>query len=187
MQSDFKNIWEECSEKILLYDINHGLQIEHYRILLETVKNFDPSLGLITHYGGEFYAGNQKNSIIFLNECEKVFNEMITRNVVTKNGDEFITSIAATRIHENIKNAGAYVYRYWTGTFRLVSTNYKSNAIVVIHVPAEKEHGMLRLFDTFISQKRIPSNETVYKKLNLSSPSFKTRISLFISSLLHKN
>lgn len=99
-----------------------------------------------------------------------VYKEMLEREFVTTHGDEFIVTLVASKIPEKIKNAGAYVFRFWTGRFRLVSTCYRSNPVVVLHVPAEKEHGMLRLFGRYVRKGRCPSSRRVHQMLHLTRP-----------------
>ena len=40
IQGNFELIWKEVKQKILLYDINHGLKVEDYRILCHEVESF---------------------------------------------------------------------------------------------------------------------------------------------------
>ena len=40
IQDNLESIWRETENKILLYDINHGLGVEDYKILCSEVKNF---------------------------------------------------------------------------------------------------------------------------------------------------
>lgn len=44
VQSDFRNIWKECDERILMYDICHGLQVEHYRHFLSEIRAFNDKI-----------------------------------------------------------------------------------------------------------------------------------------------
>lgn len=89
---------------------------------------------------------------------------MIRKKFQTSKGDEFIVSLAADEMSECIKNAGAYIYRFWTGaTFRLVSTCYEYNKVLILHLPAEKEKGMLRLYSNYIRKGRVPSEQKVWK------------------------
>lgn len=178
VQSDFCNIWKECSKNILLYDICHGLQVKDYRELIQEINEFtgENSIGL-THYGGEFFAANKQNAKHFVQECLDIYREMLRKSFQTSHGDEFITSLAAS--HMNcIRNAGAYIYRYWTGAFRLISTNYQFNPVTVLHVPAEKNHGMLRIFDNFIVYDKFPTQKIVWRILHISHPSWKVAIYL---------
>lgn len=176
VQSDYSNIWKECEESILMYDICHGLQVEHYRNFLLEIENFRKLTGggycAITHYGGEFFAANRRMSVEFISECKKIYDMMLANHIVTKHGDEFIISLAATKL--KVKNAGAYVYRFWTGSFRLISTCYKYNPVVVLHVPAEKQYGMLKLYNAYVSKGKLPSNSSVYRLLHLTKRSVRT-------------
>ena len=126
----------------------------------------------ITHYGGEFFAANRRMSVEFISECKKIYDMMLANHIVTKLGDEFIISLAATKL--KVKNAGAYVYRFWTGSFRLISTCYKYNPVVVLHVPAEKQYGMLKLYNAYVSKGKLPSNSSVYRLLHLTKRSVRT-------------
>lgn len=57
IQDNFESIWREVERKILLYDINHGLNVEDYRSFCNEVKIFKnlKDQMYITHYGGEFF------------------------------------------------------------------------------------------------------------------------------------
>lgn len=189
IQASFKNIWTECDAHILLYDINHGLQVKDYQHILSEMQNFMPNLfnngNIPTHYGGEFFAANRDNAMIFIDECKNIYTQMHQQKFTTNHGDEFIISIVADKLGSLIKNAGAYIYRFWTGTFRLISTCYKYNPVVILHVPAEKEIGMLVLYDKYIKYEKLPDNAKIYKLLHLTHPSLRTQIAKFIKKIKH--
>ena len=166
IQGNLESIWREVEQKILLYDINHGLEVEDYKSFCSEVKKFlretTSDCSYITHYGGEFFASNHKNAVRFVTYAEKIFDEMIRKKFQTSKGDEFIASLAADEMPECIKNAGAYIYRFWTGaTFCLVSTCYEYNKVLILHLPAEK--GMLRLYSNYIRKGKMPSEQKVWK------------------------
>ena len=158
IQGSFDAIWKECEENILLYDINHGLNTKDYIELCDEVEKFTGGgYGLITHYGGEFFTAKKEYMIRFSKICEQVFNRMINESFQTTKGDEFILSLAAHELRNKIKNASPYIYRFWTGaSFRLVSTCYQYNRIIVLHVPAEKEKGMKKLYERYIQKELFP-------------------------------
>ena len=176
VQSDFENIWKECDSHIMMYDICHGLQVEHYRHFLDEIKNFTKNIGGgyndITHYGGEFFAAKKEDAVMFMSECQQVYAQMTKADFKPTHGDEFIISLAAVKF--NVKNAGAYIYRFWTGSFRLISTCYKYNPVTILHVPAEKEYGMLKLYNKYISKGKIPTKKNVYRLLHLNRRSLRT-------------
>lgn len=101
----------ELKDNILLYDINHGLNVKDYEIIVEEFNRFGID-SYITHYGGEFFGACRNNAILFIDECKLIFEDMQKKNFVTTKGDEFILSIAAYRKREIVKNAGAYIYRF---------------------------------------------------------------------------
>ena len=173
VQNSFNDIFEECNFHILMYDINHGLQVKNFNQFLLEVHSFLSNDKIITQYGGEFFAANRENAIKFSNECEIVYKKMLSCSFTTTQGDEFITSIVADKLSYNVRNAGAYVYRFWTGKFRLISTNYEYNPVVVLHVPTEKETGMIEIYDKYISKSKVPSQEKVWKLLHLNRSYFK--------------
>ena len=184
VQSDFSDIWKECRQKILLYDICHGLQTEDYQRFLNEVGEFTgmESIGT-THYGGEFFAANKENSKLFVDECLIVYKEMMHKSFKTSCGDEFITSLAAIRMNDKVRNAGAYVYRYWTRRFHLMSTNYQYNPVAVLHVPQEKDFGMIRIFDKYILHGSLPSQKKVWRMLHLSHADWKISLYLKLNAL----
>lgn len=184
VQNDFSDIWNECRNSILLYDINHGFQVEHYRHFLSEVTDFLNRETNITHFGGEFFAADKEKAILISQTCLDIYYEMQNKNFVTTHGDEFILSLAADRMKDKIKNGGAYVYRYWTGTFRLVSTNYKYNPVTVLHVPAEKNLGMLKIFDKFIKKNKMPGRNKVWNLLHLRKRAILVDVKVLIKKFI---
>lgn len=169
IQGNFEAIWRECEQNVMLYDINHGLNTDDYISLCDEVEEFYGNRKLITHYGGEFFAASSSNAKEFVNVCEQDYSKMLEKDFRTTKGDEFILSVAAENMKASIKNAGAYVYRFWTGaSFRLVSTCYEYNRIIVLHLPAEKEHGMLKMYDHYIRRGIVPSDKNAWRIFRLS-------------------
>lgn len=176
VQGNFSYIWEECKNKILLYDINHGLQIPNYTLFLDEIRAFGVN-ELVVHYGGEFFAACRSNSKMFIKKCEVIFNKMKENGFQTSFGDEFIISVASNQLNGYIKNAGAYIYRFWTGVFYRISTSYLYDPVLILHVPVEKMHGMVSLFRKYISlHKSLPGNKKVWRLLHLTHQSLLTRL-----------
>ncbi len=186
IQSSFDDIWEECNYSVLLYDINHGLQVKDYRIIVDEFYAFTGEKSLITHYGGEFFAANRDNARIFIDKCLDIYHEMIEKDFTTTKGDEFILSLAASQMKDRIKNAGAYIFRFWTASFRLVSTCYAFNPVTVLHLPSEKEQGMLTLYDKFIRKNKIPTKKTVWRICHLKNMRFKSRVGSLLRKVLNR-
>ncbi|MBO5232144.1 MAG: hypothetical protein J6B88_05915 [Clostridia bacterium] len=167
VQSSFSNIWKECVQNILLYDINHGLQVKDYRCFLDEVQTLTNNDEIITHYGGEFFAASYENSKEFISDCYNIFETIASKKFYTHFGDEFILSLTANKHRNKIKNSGSYIFRFWTSSFRLISTSYKYNPITIIHTPDEKEHGIIKIYNYFIRHGRLPSIKKVYRYLHL--------------------
>ena len=186
VQSSLENVFEELQDNILLYDINHGLGVKDYRIIGDEFVNFGVSK-YTTHYGGEFFGASRDNAKDFLSECFSVYEEMLKKDFVTTKGDEFILSVAASRMKTKIKNAGAYIFRFWTGRFYLVSTCYKYNEVSILHLPDEKEKGMLRLYNYFLKKQSFPKKEKVHKICHLSRKSKTVLIKSFLLKISGRN
>lgn len=185
VQKQLDELFEELKDNILLYDINHGLYTKDYRIIVDEFKRFGVN-SYITHYGGEFFGASCENAKVFIDNCKAVYDEMQSENFITTKGDEFIISIVAHRMKNMIKNAGAYIYRFWTGDFYLVSTCYKYNEIAILHLPNEKQKGMIKLYDIFVKNHTFPNNGKVHKMCHLTHQPLKYKIRRMIRRILNK-
>lgn len=185
VQNSLDNVFLELRDHILMYDINHGLFVPNYRGMLEEFKSFGVD-EYITQYGGEFFAASRENAKEFITICKSIYDEMQSKKFITTKGDEFISSIAASRIKCKIKNAGAYVFRFWTGSFYLVSTCFKYNEIAILHLPSEKQRGMLKLFKAFEKKQKFPRKEKVYRICHLNHKPLKNIIIDGVKKVLSK-
>lgn len=175
-QRPFEDIWVECKHNILMPEINRGLYNGDYRIFCEEAQKYLNSDEFITRVGGEFLAGNKNNLRSFMTECKIIYNRMNAEHITTINGDEFISSIAAWSMRDQVKSANAYVFRYWTAyRWHYVCSNYRYNPVCVLHCPREKEHGFLRLFKTLEHSSGMPRPSEVYALLHLDLLSYVIR------------
>ncbi len=126
----------------------------------------------VTHWGGEFIAGSHEIMQNFIEICGCIFNNMQKKNFTTIHGDEFIESIAIHTSNIKVKHAGLFMYRFWTRTDYRVQTVLPVGGISVLHVPAEKEYGMLKIFKYISLKGTIPSQRKVQRILHLHSPAF---------------
>lgn len=189
IQGSFDALWQECEENLLLYDINHGLNTKDYQIICNEFDQYFESKKpkFITHYGGEFFLSNKENALRFLVYANQVYHSMISRGFQTTKGDEFILSISAHFMRDSVKNAGAYIYRFWSGVgFHLVSTCYRYNAVTVLHLPAEKERGIIRLFEKYIKNRCIPANRVVWRICRLSGMPFIDQMKSILKIIIRK-
>ena len=167
VQNNLDDLFLESSKKILLYNMQHSLSIEQaINMNTEYQKLYNEEVYMI-NYGGEFICGNKENLSIFLKECNRVYEKMKKENFKTKHGDEFIICSVALKIPHLIKDGAPYIYRYWTGSFYLASTNYKYNPVSILHLPVEKNYGLIWIANYIIKKGALPNNKLVWKKLGL--------------------
>lgn len=181
IQSSFTNVWKECRDHIMLYDINEGLDCEDFKHFMDEVYAFGYN-GLITHYGGEFFAANRRNVLDFTEKAHELYMQIKDQGFETTHGDEFITSLVAAGMKVSVRNACPYVSRFWTGTFRMISPCYRT--VTVLHFPAEKEYGLLSLYKKYMVKGKIPSNREVYRICHLHFPSLLTAVKILVKALL---
>lgn len=166
--NNLKDLWDECDNGIVLFDVDHKISHPHRAEIYNNLKKLDLNISKkIVHYGGEFIAGNKNQLAYFIEDLKGIFKKMSTiENLDNTLGDEFILSIAGEINNEKIIRGNKYIYRYWTGKFYLVSTNYQYNAVDIWHLPAEKEYGMLILYNYYIKNSKFPSKEKCASIMN---------------------
>lgn len=179
VQASYERIWNDASDNILLYDINEPCD----GYMVKEMQSFLHSNKYLTHFGGEFFAASKYLTLKFIQECENIYKEMTTSSYTTKSGDEFITSIAASRLKIHVKNAGAYIRRYWTGSYRLMCNDYKFKNIVILHMPAEKEQGILTIYKKYIRKGIVPPREKVWKMAHMNQRSLRVVLGLILRKL----
>ncbi len=185
VQNSLDKVFLELRDNILLYDINHGLFVKDYEVILDEFKRFGIG-AYITHYGGEFFGASRENAKNFIDRCKTIYDEMQSKNFETTKGDEFIISVAAYRMRDMIKNAGAYIHRFWTGSFYLVSTCFKNNEVAILHLPVEKQKGILKLYKRFVKKHTFPSKKKVHKICHLNHQPIIVKIKCIIKKMLCK-
>lgn len=178
-------LWDECKNGILLYDLDHRLEHPHRKEIYENWSKFNSEYIKINQYGGELIAGNRELLKIFCSKLVNIYEEVkVCTNLDKTLGDEFLVSIAANYIKSDIVRANKYIYRYWTGRFYLVSTNYIHNSVDIWHLPQEKESGMLWLYRYYISNNKFPSLKKTARRLGL--PKSKPSVNKLLKILIKK-
>lgn len=183
VQSSFEVVWNECCNHILMYDVYGGCEVSDS--FATEIHDFDNSIHSVIHYGGEFFATNRKFAMEFSETSLGVFNKMQLKQCVTSHGDEFIISLSALNYSNIISNAEKFICRFWTGTYRSIPEVYRD--ILVLHMPAEKEDGIISLFNQYIArEKSLPGNAMIYKICHLKAPSLITRIKIVVKAILRQ-
>lgn len=164
--NSYVDLWEEAQFGLMLFDVNHTFfhnvrneMIKTYNILYNYTIN-------IQQYGGEFICGSKGVLQEFVKKLDEVYYTIKSNkfNISKSSGDELIISIAATKMSK-VFNSGAYIDRYWTEKFYLASTNYINDPVAILHLPGEKESGIISLYNYLIKNESLPRN--IYKILGL--------------------
>lgn len=172
----YDELWMEAGEAVLLYPVGHSYHHHDREIIHKEWDRLYPGLtGNPVHYGGEFVAGSRGKLRKFLALTEDVFERMrkIGFNMDPATGDESVWSMAAelaSREGLPIRTGGAYLFRFWTGTFYLVSTVTTANPVCIWHVPNEKETGFRRLFQYIQEKGQFPESKKAAAMLGIAVP-----------------
>ena len=168
-------IYQEADEGIILYVIDHGYCEEHRSCIRRNcARLYGENVCNVIHYGGEFFAGCKKYMTDFLISCQEVMDKMKKTVDLEPWDDEQVISIAASYLLKGrIYPAGAYISRYWTNRFYLVSTNYCYNPVKIWHLPAEKKYGMMVLFNYYMQRRKLPSIRKIAVIMGLPGSKYK--------------
>lgn len=179
-QRSLEELWKECEQNILLYDMQHSLDIEQ---AVQMNKEYLQLVGVqrnLTNYGGEFIAGSRNQLRQFIQKCDFYYQKMLQEKLYTKHGDEFLICCAAEdkEIKVMLKPANAYIYRFWTSRFYLISTNYIYNPVTILHLPDEKNRGMICLYNYVMRHHSLPKGNKLFSMINLPRKKGRILISL---------
>lgn len=184
-QGSFNPIFEETeSGKILLYDLCESTTNSLYRKFLKEIDLFELNISFPVHFGGEFFASNMKNTHVFLEKCHELYQKVVDKKLSFDTGDEILISTSANLL-PNVKNAGAFIYRFWTDSFRVTTTRYMFNPVTILHCPDQKERGLRRLFNYYAKHDSFPKTKRIHSILKVNKVSLKTKI-IRLSSLFIK-
>lgn len=164
----YDELWKEADYGVMLFSVGHSFNHPDRETIRKDFVRFFPqeATGLnIVHYGGEFVAGKRIALNTYLDECQNVYDKIREAGYQMENnaGDETIWSVAAALVKNRlpVTEAGAYIFRFWTGDFYLNSTVTVSNPVCIWHIPNEKETGFVRLYRYFMKNQAFPKVEKV--------------------------
>ncbi len=164
--SPFSDLWQDMEDKVFMLEnnfrYNHPNRILYSEIYHKCYN--DNSSHIISKAGCGFIGGKRHSLFKFIEECSAIYNYLQNNisQISKEAGDELYTSLYFSKYPERVRNAGAYVDVYWTGNFYYTSTNYIYDAVSIVHLPDEKNLGMIMVFDYFIKHRRLPSNKVLY-------------------------
>lgn len=164
----YEELWQEADYGVLLFPVGHCYNHSDREIIRRDFVKYFPekasSLNIV-HYGGEFVAGKVEALKHYLEYCTKIYDRIKAAGYQMEDhaGDETIWSVAAALAKNEgdltITEAGAYIYRFWTGAFYLTSTVTVSNPVCIWHIPNEKETGFIRLYNYYQKHQAFPKIE----------------------------
>lgn len=164
----YEELWQEADYGVLLFPVGHSFHHRDREIIRRDFVRFFPEEAKtqnLVHYGGEFVAGKPEELKKYLGFCQFVYDKLQAADYRMEEhaGDETVWSIAAVLARRtlSITEAGAYLYRFWTGDFYLTSTVTVSNPVCIWHVPNEKETGFRYLYRYFIKHGKFPKTKRV--------------------------
>lgn len=171
---DLSDLIEESKRSIVMlsgpFTFNHPIRtqfLKAYKLLYED----EP---VIVKYGSGLICGSKDKLLRFFDCCLNLYEKIKEKNYCNDNllGDEFITSIAAIKSGVPIVDGRPYMNVYWTHRFYLVSTDYYYDKMVFLHLPGEKEYGMMLLYKYYVKHQKFPEEKKIYSLLNLPSRHF---------------
>jgi hypothetical protein len=150
-------LWEELDNGypllcVLPYDKRNEVR-KDVNNLFQSLFNVEFGIDVI---GGELLAGNRETLSAYMEKCLAIYTQIRERDfsVSKKIGDEAILSIAAYS-EKHITNGNAYLNRCTTRRPYIVNTAWED--IPILHLPAEKNFGLLLLFNYIKILNKCPS------------------------------
>lgn len=162
------DLLEDVREDIMLYDVSHTRSNpDRKKILLNYEKIYREESNL-THFGGEFICTRVRNLKKLHQGCLQVIEDSNAFTDLLNFNDEHITSIAVYRgLRDKAHNSEAYLFRYWTGSFYLASSNWKYNPVALWHLPTEKQTGICAVYRYFRKHGSFPDREKMARLFGL--------------------
>lgn len=163
--ASYEQMWQEADYELMLYPVGHSFHHKDRVVIRKDYQRLYPDERKnLVHYGGEYICGSRQQVGLFVKNLEAVYNEMKRQDfpVAENAGDETVLSIAAAHM-PRITEASAYLARYWTEAFYLVSTNTTANPVVIWHIPNEKKTGFVTLYHYYERYGAFPSVEKLRK------------------------
>lgn len=101
------------------------------------------------HFGAEIIAGSGQNMKKVSTEIDSIWETSLKRAAngqIKFNTEEYMLSYAYNKLGYSAGTANTYIKRIWTEKAEHNNANEQDFALSIWHVPAEKVHGIKRLF-----------------------------------------
>lgn len=149
------DLWAECKFNLpILYPLSKGFSTEDRTLMMRDYKFLFDKDELIIQYGGEFIAGSKLALQQLVASMNSIYNKVAECNfdINIKSGDEAFLSMAALDL--KVSSALPYIFRFWTRR-AYYNCDYNWANIPIWHLPAEKNYGLLLIFDRLTKRSNI--------------------------------
>jgi hypothetical protein len=166
---DLETLWQEASfDKILLLNLREAIDHPDRKKTNAIYQRISgESQSALVNWGGEIICSSRKPLLGFLDLMQTTYDEVKKDPAIyedQKVSDEILLAVTAHCFgYERIQDAGPYIARMWTGRFYKTSTRWSKDPVSILHLPAEKEVGMLRLYQYLHKYKQLPSLRRIRK------------------------
>ena len=173
-QRPLDDLWRECDEAVLLYQVPHAASQTMTAAISRCFDAVEPDGAphALTHFGGELVAGSRARMTDFMSLCHNYFKELQAKGITPKEGDEAVWCGAAYRsllAGKPVRAANAYIFRYWLGgRFYYVSTNYTLDPVCILHLPGAAKNRQLKLiYNGYVRRGVFPPLNKIYRLCGL--------------------
>ena len=173
-QHPLDDLWRECDEAVLLYQVPHAASQTMTAAISRCFDAVEPDGAphALTHFGGELVAGSRARLTDFMSLCRDYFEELQANGITPREGDEAVWCGAAYRsllAGKPVRAANAYIFRYWLGGhFYYVSTNYTLDPVCILHLPgAAKDRQLKLIYNGYVRRGVFPPLNKIYRLCGL--------------------
>lgn len=173
-QRPLDDLWRECDEAVLLYQVPHAASQTMTAAISRCFDAVEPDGAphALTHFGGELVAGSRARMADFMSLCRYYFEELQAKGITPREGDEAVWCGAAYRsllAGKPVRAANAYIFRYWLGGhFYYVSTNYTLDPVCILHLPgAAKDRQLKLIYNGYVRRGVFPPLNKIYRLCGL--------------------
>ena len=167
VSGNLDKLWEECKYDVpLLLPLDVECSSPVRKAIINDYLQLYGEKYPVVQIGGEFIAGSRQTLQIFSNKLLILYQQIRTNGfkISESSGDEALISMVMAK--ENYNCARAFVGRYWG---RRAYYNVSSDWVwtPIWHLPAEKNYGLIKMFEYLVDKKNMPCTETAARLLSV--------------------
>lgn len=167
INGNLDELWNECAYDIPLFmPLDVGCKTSERNSIIKDYEKLLQVRYPVTQLGGEFIAGSRIALNGFVGNVEDLYKKIQDGgfNISEDSGDEALISMVMAK--EPYNNACTFVQRYWTRhAYYNAGSDWKWTPIW--HLPAEKNYGLLMMFEYLIKNDKMPSIQWAARLFNL--------------------